>query len=213
MRHKKFKLIVLLLLGFGLMGCQTTRTFTDSRDSKVYKTIKIGEQWWMSENLAYAPSNGNYWAYDNNDANVETYGYLYDWETAKKVCPTGWHLPTDDEWKELEMTLGMSQAEADDTGGRGTDEGSKLAGNAGLWTGGGLENDSDFGTSGFTALPGGCRDEDGVFYSIGNSGYWWSATEDDADYAWNRLLYYYNSYVSRDYDSEELGISVRCLRD
>ena len=73
------------------------------------------------------------------------------------VCPTGWHLPSDEEWKTLEMELGMSQANANNTGWRGTNEGAKLAGNAYLWTNGTLDSHAEFGTSGFAALPGGYR--------------------------------------------------------
>ena len=78
----------------------------DSRDGKEYKTVKIGEQVWMAENLAYKPSSGNYWAYDNDYTNVVKYGYLYDLEIAKEVCPTGWHLPSDNEWSVLIEYLG-----------------------------------------------------------------------------------------------------------
>lgn len=81
-------------------------SFTDTRDGKIYKTIKIGEQWIMAENLAYKPENGNYWAYNNDTANIAKYGYLYDWETAKKIAPQGWHLPTESDWKTLRASLG-----------------------------------------------------------------------------------------------------------
>lgn len=188
-------------------------TFTDPRDGKVYQTVVIGNQEWMAENLAYAPSGGNYWAYDNDDANVETYGYLYDWETACDVCPDGWHLPGDEEWKELEMALGMSQAEADDTDWRGTNEGSKLAGNAGLWTDGALENDADFGTSDFTAHPGGYRLNDGTFNDVGSNGSWWNATESGTNYAGRRSVYYDGIDVGRDFNPKEFGFAVRCVRD
>jgi len=189
-------------------------TFTDPRDGKVYQTVVIGTQEWLAENLAYAPSSGNYWAYDNDDAYVEIYGYLYNWGTALDVCPTGWHLPSDEEWKELEMALGMSQAAADGTDYRGTNEGSKLAGNAGLWTDGALENNADFGTSDFTALPGGYRDYDGTYYDVGDDGYWWSSTGGGTDHAWYRELTYRKSNVYRgDYGGKGWGFSVRCVRD
>lgn len=81
-------------------------SFTDTRDGKTYKTVKIGEQWIMAENLAYKPANGNYWAYDNDSANVAKYGYLYDWETAKQVAPQGWHLPTESDWMTLRKSFG-----------------------------------------------------------------------------------------------------------
>lgn len=188
-------------------------SFTDPRDGNVYQTVIIGNQIWMAENLAYAPSSGNYWAYGNDDANVEAYGYLYDWQTALDVCPTGWHLPSDAEWKELEMALGMSQAEADDADWRGTNECSKLAGNAGLWADGALVNDGDFGTSGFTALLGGYRYSGGSFYDISSNGFWWSATENLASYAWFRHMYINDSRVRRYFTDKELGFSVRCVRD
>ncbi|MEA3495968.1 MAG: FISUMP domain-containing protein [Bacteroidota bacterium] len=200
--------------GYGsAMSFTTQDTFTDLRDGKVYQTVVIGNQEWMAENLAYASSSGNFWAYDNDDANLETYGYLYDWETACDVCPDGWHLPSDAEWKKLEMALGMSQADADDKGWRGTNEGSKLAGNAGLWYDGDLENDAGFGTSGFTALPGGSRYYKGTFNGIGDIGSWWSATGYYTSYAWFRNMSCDFSYVHLSYTYKDYGFSVRCVRD
>jgi len=81
-------------------------SFTDPRDGKIYKTVKIGDQWIMAENLAYKPDKGNYWAYEDDESNIPRYGYLYDWETAMNIAPEGWHLPSRDEWNAIHKTLG-----------------------------------------------------------------------------------------------------------
>ena len=83
-----------------------TGSFTDPRDGKIYKTVKIGDQWIIAENLAYKPDSGRFWAYDNNDSNIVIYGYLYDWETAMDIAPEGWHLPSRKEWMAVLKTLG-----------------------------------------------------------------------------------------------------------
>ncbi|HPX76032.1 MAG TPA: FISUMP domain-containing protein [Bacteroidales bacterium] len=202
----------------------TYGTFTDSRDGYTYQTVHIGSQTWMAENLAYKPSSGNYWAYNNDDSYIATYGYLYDWNTAMNgatssnenpsgvqgICPAGWHLPSDAEWQQLEMYLGMSPEQANEAGWRGNDEGGKLK-EAGCdhWQ---SPNEGANNESGFTALPGGYY-LNGYFFSIGNYGYWWSATEYDTDNAWYRSLRYGYSSVIRFYDTKSLGFSVRCVRD
>ena len=212
----------------------TTGTVTDI-DGNVYQTVKIGDQWWLAENLKvthyrngeaipnvtdanewYNLTTGAYCEYDNNSANVETYGLLYNWDAVsdiRNIAPEGWHVPTDEEWKQLEMYLGMSQAEADDTGWRGTDQGSQLAGNAGLWSDGALENNAAFGSSGLAALPGGYRDGNGDFDNVGNFAGFWSAAGSSSASAWSRLLSFGNGYVYRLGDDERGGFSVRLLRD
>ena len=209
-------------------------TVTDI-DGNVYQTIIIGTQEWMAENLKVTHyrdgeaiptghsnsewsnlSTGAYCAYDNNESNADTYGYLYNWyavDDSRNIAPEGWHVPTDDEIKQLEMHLGMSQSEADDTGYRGTNEGSKLAGRADIWIDGNLENNSEFGTSGFTALPGGYRYTNGYYYGMGYFGYFWSSTEDTSYCAWARILGFNNSGVYRYNYAKQSGFSVRCLRD
>ena len=113
------------------------------------------------------------------------------------------------------MYLGMTQAQADATGWRGTDQGAKLAGNASLWIDGALEQNANFGTSGFSALPGGYRDYyfDGSFYLLSYYGFWWSSTEYDGSSAWSRSLTYNDTNVHRGSDNKKFGFSVRCLRD
>ena len=112
---------------------------------------------------------------------ADVYGNLYNWfavDDSRGVCPDGWHVPSDEEFMELEMELGMSEEEANSTGYRGTDEGSKLAGNSDLWNSGNLENNSEFGTSGFNVLPAGYRHStSGYYYYMGYSGSFWSSSE------------------------------------
>jgi len=202
MRHKKYRLFALLLLGFGSIGlqAQTFETFTDSRDGNVYKTVKIGNQFWMAENLAYMPISGNYWAYDNNISNISVYGYLYDWNTACKVCPKGWHLPSDAEWSELSDSLGGINV----AGGKFKETGTTH------WN---SPNTGATNETGFTALPGGYRDFYGPFAAIGESGLWWSATEFDTTVAWYRYMKFNYSNVYRGSYDKEAGFSVRCVKD
>jgi uncharacterized protein (TIGR02145 family) len=100
MRNKSLLLTVLILNIAMCSMAQVAGTFKDSRDGKTYKTVKIGTQTWMANNLAFKASSGCC-AYDNNKSNAAIYGYLYSWETAKNVCPTGWHLPSMAEWTTL----------------------------------------------------------------------------------------------------------------
>lgn len=208
------KSISLLIISCIVITCNSIaqNTFTDPRDEQVYQIVTIGKKKWFAENLAFKPSSGNYWAYGNNISNVAIYGYLYDWPTAKDVCPSGWHLPTDAEWKNLETNIGMSQSKADDIEWRGTDEGGKLKElGSNHWR---MNKAGATNSSGFTALPGGSRDHfDGNFYSIGYDGYWWSATEGITTHAWSRKVDNKNSNIYRGISNKKRGFSVRCVRD
>jgi len=172
-----------------------------------FNTVTYGNLTWMAENLNI--ETGNSWCYDNDPSNCDLYGRLYDWNTAKTACPPGWHLPSDDEWKVLEMCLGMSQSEADGIGWRGTDEGKKMKSIHG-WD----LNGNGTNSSGFDALPGGYRDGiTGAFSYAGKLGSWWSATEVPGDIAWSRsLANTYDRVDRRGYD-KSYGFSVRCVRD
>jgi uncharacterized protein (TIGR02145 family) len=162
---------------------QVTGTFTDTRDGKTYKTITLGTQTWMAENLAYKAGFGC-WAYDNNTENAAKYGYLYFYETAKTVCPSGWHLPTDAEWKTLVTFLG----------------GDKQAG-------GKLKE------SGFLPLAGGFRNGFGVYSGLGTHGMWWSSTWTTEFNASYRLLTFESGKFEKRSLGKISGFSVRCVKD
>ena len=190
-------------------------------DGNTYKTVTIGTQTWMAENLKVTKYNdgiaipnvtdntawrelttGALCDYDNTPSNSETYGKLYNWHAVNtgKLCPTGWHVPSDAEWTELTDYLGGSSV----AGGKLKETGTTH------WA---SPNTGATNETGFTALPGGYRNLNGSFYNIGYYGSWWSATEYGATYAWFRYLSNYNSNVSRDYFDKEVGLSVRCVRD
>ncbi len=168
---------------------------TDTRDGQVYKTVTIGTQTWMAENLNYNTSNS--YCYDNNASNCSKYGRLYTWSAAMNACPSGWHLPSNTEWNTLWTAVG----------GTGT-AGTKLKSTSG-WSGGGNRTDS----FGFAVLPAGRRYNDGDFYREGDLAYFWSSTEFSSGSVYYWDFYYYDDYVGRDYGSKNLGFSVRCLRD
>jgi uncharacterized protein (TIGR02145 family) len=168
-------------------------------------------------------------------SNYTTYGVLYNWSAAMNgatsstanpsgvqgVCPTGWHLPSDAEWEQLEIYLANNGHNYDGSTGYDSNPRSKIAKAMAAtthWesssnTGSVGNNLQENNSSGFTALPGGYRGSNGNFYDIGGYGLWWSATEINASNAWYRLLSYNASLVSRNNTNEELGFSVRCLRD
>jgi len=186
----------------------TTGTYTDTRDDQTYTTIVIGTQTWFAENLNYE-TNLFSWFYDNSSANGDIYGRLYNGESAKEACPSGWHLPSDEEWKTLEMELGMSQNEADDTRSRGTDQGGQMKSTTGWYNNGNGTNNS-----GFNALPGGTHYYDGSSDFLGRYGLWWSSSDDSGTDAWFRNLSYDSDQVFRNsYGKDANGLSVRCLKD
>jgi OOP family OmpA-OmpF porin len=195
---------------------QQTTIFKDPRDGKTYKTVKIGTQTWMAENLAFKTGTGCV-AYDNLESNIKIYGYLYNWETAKKVCPSGWHLSTREDWSKLTSYLG----------------GDSLAGGKLKETGishWGTPNNEATNESGFTALPGGKYDPKSGFSQMGTEGGWWTPDEwtttdpnliessktianiitliNNPDYP-----AYLNFYLYSNIRNKEIGFSVRCVKD
>lgn len=207
-------------------------------EGRVYNTVKIGNQWWMAEDLKVKKyRNGDYildigidlpsddirWSKNTSGAYCieDTYNtYLYNWYAISNdstgIAPEGWHIPTDNEWKELEIHLGMNQADADKLNWRGAHEGEKLklkSKTTGCWK----EYDSvwDTNESGFTALAKGCRLFNGVFGvpGEGQTGFWWSASESSNRDAYYRHLDYKNANVFRYYGSKNYGFAIRCVKD
>lgn len=209
-----------------------SNTVTDV-DGNIYEVVQIGNQLWMAENLKVthyrngieirneifnsewsSRTSSAYCYYDNDDGKAEYYGALYNWYAVANIggygiAPEGWHVPTDWEWKELEMYLGMNQADADNEGYRGTDQGAKLKDTLG-WR---RNNDATNG-SGFSALPSGSRSSNnGEFYSEGNLSIFWSATHVSDTTSWMRTLHYDYSNILRSHSDMKYGYSVRCVRD
>ena len=166
--------------------------FTDSRDNKVYKLVKIGNQTWMAENLNYNAANSR--CYSDNPANCAKYGRLYDWATAKTICPSGWHLPSKTEWAALITAVGGEET-----------AGTKLK-SANDWNHDGVAGTNNFG---FSALPGGYGDSNG-FDGVGNYGRWWSADVNNSNAYYMGMSYDGNgANVDDDFDGL---LSVRCLQ-
>jgi len=192
----KTKFIATILTSFIVIGV----IFFTSCDGKKYKSVKIGEQEWMAENLNIETPAGS-WCYNNDSKNCEKYGRLYDWETAIHVCPSGWHLPSDAEWTTLTNNLGGEDV-----------AGTKMKSTVG-WNDFEGKTGNGTNTSGFAGLPGGYRNFFGILDYIGFNGNWWSSTEANTNDAWDRSLNYTNGKVYRYYYYKLDGSSVRCIKD
>jgi uncharacterized protein (TIGR02145 family) len=155
-------------------------TFTDPRDGKIYKTVKIGNQIWMAENLNFKINNS--WCYKNRRKNGKIYGRLYTWGAALNACPSGWHIPAGDEWKELIDFLGGNEVAGSKMKAKGTIENGD-----GLWK---SPNNGATNESGFSALPGGKRSYNGSYEDIGIISYFWSPTEKDINTALGYFLHF-----------------------
>ncbi len=164
-----------------------TSTYKDSRNGKVYKTVKIGNQVWMAENLNYDAGKGCN-CYDNSASNCEKYGRLYTWEAAKRAVPKGWHLPSKKEFETLLSNVSVDMEDA-------------------------YEHIIIGGSSGFNALFGGDRTSNGNFFYMGECAYFWSSTEYDNSNAWylgvlsGRKSAEWINYLKNN------GFSMRCIKD
>ncbi len=195
---KKIYILFLYLIIGSIVIAQKKGTFTDVRDGKVYKTVEIGSQVWMAENLAFKMETGCL-AYNYDDTNIPNYGYLYKWKSAKKSCPVGWHLPTYEEFQKLTSQL----------------EGINVAGaylkSEQLWK---APNTGANNESGFNAVPGGYLGVDNNFYELGLSSYYWTISLSNSDeHAWYMHIKSNSMSVYRTYGDITYGHSVRCVKD
>jgi uncharacterized protein (TIGR02145 family) len=183
-------------------------TFTDSRDGKKYRTAKIGEQTWMTENLNYNVSDSK--CYNNQTLYCDKYGRLYDWRTAKVVCPEGWHLPSNKEWDALYRYADGSRSTESPY--KSETAGKLLKAKSG-WND--YEGKSGSGTDayGFSALPGGHSAYEGYFFDEGWLGRWWTITENNGGGTYIRLMGYNGEYAYWGYYDKKYLFSVRCLQD
>ncbi len=183
MKTKQILVIFIALMASYALQAQTSGSFTDTRDGQTYKTVQIGEQVWIAENLNYKTRRGS-WCYDNDAANCEKYGMLYNWKTAKTVCPPGWELPS----------FGTLLS---NVGGRGSNAYNALI---------------PSGNRGFSALFGGWRNHYGDFLSIDRSGAFWSSSPGGISGAWSLSISSgrESAFLSKGHRSG--GYSVRCIK-
>lgn len=209
-----------------------TSTITDI-DGNVYKTVKIGDQWWMAENLKVTHYRnddpipyvlgdkaweelitGAYCKYIENSKSFPDYGYLYNGYAVadpRGIAPEGWHVPSHEDWIILEMCLGMKEDGIHDAGARGTDEGGKLkeAGQA-HWDSPNVEATN---SSGFTALPGGYRSTRGNFINLNQIGIFQTSSDSTDWCTWSRMLSTHRSDITLNCEDKRIGMSVRLVKD
>lgn len=205
-------------------------------EGNIYQTVQIGQQCWMAENLRSSTfrdgsgianiENDEEWsrrrqeawvAYENNARTTEIYGKLYNWyavNDSRGICPENWSVPSDADWRRLEMRLGLSWQQANETEWRGDEDniGGRLKSDNDLWRG---NNAGATNETAFNALPGGFRNAlDGQFIGLRNTGNWWSASAPGRETAWRRRLSNSRNMIFRDtVPYKQYGFSVRCIAD
>jgi uncharacterized protein (TIGR02145 family) len=170
--------------------------FTDERDKQTYRTIKLNNQTWMAENLNYNAKGKGSKCYENNESNCQIYGRLYNWGTAMKSCPKGWHLPSSAEWQVLFDLVGIERA-------------GKILKASNYWTQTGSGTDD----LGFSALAGGFRYPTGLSANIGISGEWWTSSKSAANKSHIWDMSYSWSYVYKSESKHTYLHSVRCVQN
>jgi uncharacterized protein (TIGR02145 family) len=234
---KQFKLLILLLIAFSSCKEETKEevviergTVTDI-EGNVYNTVKIGDQWWMAENLKVSRfndgteinlidnTNNEEWENTNlpsySTINNGTSGYLYNGNVVrseKSIAPEGWHIPSDEEWRKMESYIGMKSSEVNATGFRGENEAGLLTSkNSTGWPAAGvLFGTDDFG---FDARPGGCRIVDGRINIFNTTAFWWAKDTINNGEGWYRYIDVYESRIFRQTTYNEYGMSIRCVKD
>lgn len=186
-------------------------SFKDPRDGKIYRTVEIGNQTWMAENLNYLTKDS--YCFDDKQENCSMYGRLYTWEAAESACPAGWHLPSKGEFVILMKAVGgflISEGTREDW----DDAGPKLkSGDRWAWNDEvGISGNAD-DAFGFSAFPAGRRNAFGVGTGMDYYAGFWSSTKYDSDSAYGMHLYSNFYYASLDTDVKYYGLSIRCLKD
>lgn len=171
----------------------TTGKITDTRDGKSYKTVVVGSQTWMAQNLNFTVTGSA--CYENKKQSCEELGRLYDWEMAKSACPAGWHLPTEDEWDLLEQAAGGDSAGYH------------------LKTASGWENQGNGSNSrGFDAIPSGDLSKTGLYLHRGVGATYWTASSKFGGGAWFRSIDFFDTKLMHDNAEKTAGFSVRCVK-
>jgi len=190
--------LLIVVLSCRLAGySQVTDSVKDMRDGNIYKIVKIGNQWWMAENLRFKSDSGCWW-YEEYPGFKKLFGGYYSFEVAKKVCPAGWHLPSDEEWQVLVDTLG----------------GEKVAGGKlklkSVWM---EPNAGATNETGFSAVPGGFRDLDSTFVMPGYIANYWTSTPTTWRSVYIRAAGHDNPGMGLGDYKPASGVNVRCIRD
>jgi uncharacterized protein (TIGR02145 family) len=223
-RKQLFNILLIALVAFFLpVSCKKDKEEEQATvkdiDGNTYHILQIGTQSWFQENLKVTKlndgtaipiiSSGASWGslttaafcwYDNNQVNGNTYGALYNWHAVKsgKLCPQGWHVPSDADWTVLIDYLGGVNL-----------AGGKLKATS-HWM---SPNTGATNESGFTALPGGHRNDEGNYLNITGNGFWWSSSESGSENAWRQMIFYHGNYTSRGFSNKASGLSVRCVKN
>ena len=226
----------LLFLSFVFLSFQSSFSQTGQVkdiEGNTYRTIQIGTQTWMAENLRTTRyqdgtlipeiQNADEWLstkgaafsyYDNSDSTNKT-NMLYNWYAviSGKICPQGWHVPSDAEWMELEKAIGLDENLIQTIGARGWNQ--KIDGKLktiekGVWQ---VDREYYSNETGFTAVATGYRTNSGTFQFQKQFAYWWSSNSESEEFAWKRHLSYYRDIINRNVMLKNSGLCLRCVKD